>query len=102
MTTPVSLQLWFLLVLLVGVPVHIAVNKGLAHWREHGELSAILTLTLVMLITGIAMPLVQGGVLPPGQAAVRLLTSAGAGLLFGTPIGLIFRVIVQVEAKKGR
>jgi hypothetical protein len=93
--------MWILLVAIVGAPVHIAVNKGLAHWREHGEISAIVTLTLVMLITGVALPLVHGDVLMPGQAATRLAISAAAGLLFGTPIGLIFRIVVRSEAKKG-
>lgn len=102
MTTPVSLQLWVLLVAIIGVPVHIAVNKGLAHWREHGELSAILTMTLVMMVTGIAMPLVQGSDMSPGQAGTRLAASALAGLLFGTPIGLIFRFMVHAETKKRR
>jgi len=102
MTTPVSLQMWVLLVVIIGVPVHIAVNKGLAHWREHGELSAILTMTLVMIVTGVAMPLVQGSDLMPGQVATRLATSVAAGLLFGTPIGLIFRVMVHAEINKGR
>src|SRR5579859_2047353 len=100
MTTPISLQMWVLLVVIIGAPVHIAVNKGLAHWREHGEISAILTITLVMSITGVALPLVQGGVLMPGQAATRLAISAAAGLLFGTPIGLIFRAMVHAEAPK--
>jgi hypothetical protein len=94
--------MWVLLVLMIGVPVHIAVNKGLAHWREHGELSAILTITLVMLVTGIALPLVQGDVLKLGQAATQVAISAAAGLLFGTPIGLIFRAMVHVEARKPR
>lgn len=99
MTTPVSLQLWILLVALIGVPVHIAVNKGLAHWREHCELSSILTMTLVMVTSRVAMPLIQGVLLSPKEAATQLLFSLVAGLLFGTPIGLIFRVIVHAEAK---
>lgn len=99
MTNPMSFSMWILLVAAIGVPVHLLVNKGLAHWREHGEISSILTLTLAMATSGVLLPLIHGGVLSPKEAATQLLFSLAAGLLFGTPIGLIFRVMVHTERK---
>jgi uncharacterized membrane protein YczE len=96
MMNPVSLPMWILLVVSIGVPVHLFVNKGLAHWRDHCELSAILTMSLVMIFSRVALPLIQGGVFPaPGELATKLLFCLVGGLLFGAPIGLIFRAIVH-------
>ena len=102
MTTPISLQTWILLVLAIGVPVHLALNKGLAHWREHGEISSILTMTLVMITANLVMPLIRSGAPAPRDAAIQLLFSLIAGFLFGAPIGLIFRMMVRGEARPPR
>lgn len=102
MTTSISLPMWILLVATIGVPVHLVVNKGPSHWREHGEISSIVTMTLVMITANLVMPLIQGIALAPAEAARQLLFSLVAGLLFGAPIGLIFRMIVHGDTPPSR
>lgn len=95
--TPVSLPMWILLIVAIGAPVHILVNKGIAHWRKNYEISSIATMTLVMLACLILLPLLHGIGLPPLKVAQKLVFATIVGLLFGTPIGLLARAMIGSE-----
>ncbi len=91
--TPVSLPMWFMLVVLTAVPVHISVNKGVARWRRNYEISSMVTMTVVMAVCRVFLPLMQGCALDPKEAGKLLLTSCVFGGVFGAPIGLMFRAM---------
>ena len=95
MTTPVSLWMWISLIVTIGVPMHLAVNRGIAHWRRNYEISSVLTITLVMLVSLILMPLLHGAVIGLEDVTKLALFSGLSGLAFGIPMGLIFRVIAR-------
>ena len=94
MPTPVSLPLWILLIVMIGAPVHILVNRGIAHWRRNYEISAIVTMVLVMAISLVAAPLIQGNEPTLRELVKQLAFSGTAGVLFGAPLGLIARGVL--------
>ena len=94
MPASISLPMWVLLIVVIGLPVHIFVTKGLAHWRRHYEISAIATMSLVMIACHVVLPLLQGDVV---DVVKRLEFAAATGVLFGAPLGLIIRAIIGTE-----
>lgn len=100
MPTPVSLPLWILLIVAIGAPVHVLVNRGIAHWRRNFEISAVVTMMLVMAVSLVVAPLMQGEGLGWHDLARQLAFSSIAGLLFGAPLGLIARMsLISADAK---
>jgi hypothetical protein len=97
MPEAISLPMWVLLIVVIGLPVHISVNKGLAHWRRHYEISAIATMSLVMMACHVILPLLQGGMLDLHDLIRHLEFAGAAGVLFGGPIGVIVRLVIGSE-----
>jgi hypothetical protein len=95
MTNPVSLPLWILLIVMIGVPVHAALNHGLARWRGKFELSLIVTMVLVTIVSLIALPEIEGAHFGLREVERKLLFALASGVLFGAPIGLIFRAMAR-------
>ncbi len=95
MTHPVSLPLWILLIVTIGLPVHAALNHGLARWRGKYELSLMMTMALVTTLSLVVLPLIEGADFSMREMGGKLLFSLVSGMLFGGPIGLIFRAILR-------
>jgi hypothetical protein len=97
MSETISLPMWVLLIVAIGLPVHISLNKGLAHWRRHYEISAIATMSLTMIACHVLLPLLQGDLADLRDLARHFEFAGTAGLLFGAPIGLIIRAVLGGE-----
>jgi len=94
MIAPMSLPIWLLLVAMIGTPIHLMLRHRHAQTRFNYAAFAALTIAVTMVI-GFALPMAGPGA-NRGFAVIAtdLVLALSFGLIFGVPLGLVFRGVV--------
>jgi hypothetical protein len=96
MSAPISFPIWLLLVTMIGLPLHYLLKMKHAQTRLNYALLAALTISLTMMICFTAA-------LGTSQHVRDLLPdlqlSLSFGVVFGVPIGLVFRRLILSDER---
>ena len=96
MSAPISFPIWLLLVTMIGLPLHYLLKMKHAQTRLNYAVLASLTITLTMMICFTAA-------LGTSQHVRDLLPdlklSLSFGIVFGAPIGLVFRRLILSDER---
>ena len=97
MIAPISFPIWLLLVAMIGMPLHFYLRMHHRQTRLHYAFFSSLTIALAMLIcfaAALAGPDARRTI--PGILNCISL-SLSFGMMFGVPVGLVFRQLVLIE-----
>jgi len=90
MSAPISFPIWLLLVAMIGTPLHLFLRQRHVQTRANYAAFSAITIALTMMI-GYAVPAAPHSL---HDIASYVGLSLAFGVLFGVPVGLIFRGIV--------
>lgn len=94
MIAPISFPIWLLLIAMIGTPIHVMLRHRHIQTRFNYAAFAALTIAVTMVI-GFALPLAGPGANRGFPViATDLVLAMSFGLIFGVPLGLIFRSMV--------
>ncbi len=96
MSAPISFPLWLLLVAMIGTPIHVFLSQRHVQTRFNYAIFSSLTIALTMLICfAFGSP---GGKHGFHDIVDNVGLALSFGLIFGVPLGLIFRGVVLTDS----